>query len=261
MSEGFTGADNENERRVISEFLEEVGDTASSLQVLIGNMRSKSVAMDVGLETLKRDASNLRTQAQALPIPLIKLVTHRLDEYLSELKQAGPSELDDIQVFVDRIEKLAAGEAVAETDIPAAVRALPAKRSADIDFGNVEKKDVEVLLVVPEKSMTRIIERELAACGYRTSLARSPFEAIETVVQTRPDMVIASMELGLLSGVDLGCALSAMPATQDIPFAVLTSYEWGNPKLKGLPPRAALIRKGAGFGDDIAETFARFGIT
>lgn len=253
--------DNENERRVISEFLEELRDTASQLQVLLGNMRSKSVTMDDGLATLKREASNMRSQAQALALPLIKLVTHRLEEYVAELKSVGVGELDEIQVFIDRIEKLADGEHVVDTDMPAVVRSLPAKRAADIDFGPIEKKNVEVLLVVPEKAMSRIVERELAACGYRTSVVRNPFEALEVVVHTKPDMVVASMELGVLTGVDLGCALAAMPITQGIPFGVLTSYNWGHPKLAGLPPRAALIRKGAQFGDDLAESLARFNIT
>lgn len=257
----FDSADNENERRVIAEFIEELRDTASSLQVLLGNMRSHSVSAEDGLATLKRDASNLRSHAQALNVPLIKMVTHRLDEYVGELKSVGDAHLDAIQVFIDKIEKLADGEQVTDVDVPAVMRSLPAKRSADIDFGPIEQKNVEVLLVVPEKAMARIVERELAACGYRTSVVRNPFEALETAVHTRPDMVVASMELGILTGVDLGCALAAMPVTQGIPFAVLTSYSWGHPKLAGLPPRAALIRKGGQFGDDLAESLSRFNIT
>lgn len=257
----FDSGDNENERRVISEFLEELRDTASSLQVLLGNMRSSSVSAEDGLATLKREASNLRSHAQALNVPLIKLVTHRLDEYVGELKVAGSAQLDEIQIFIDRIEKLADGEQVTHSEVPSVMRSLPAKRAADIDFGPIEQKNIEVLMVVPEKAMARIVERELAACGYRTSVVRNPFEALENVVHTRPDMVIASMELGVLTGVDLGCALAAMPVTQGIPFAVLTSYSWGHPKLAGLPPRAALIRKGAQFGDDLAESLSRFNIT
>ncbi|MGE4279797.1 MAG: DNA-binding response regulator [Magnetospirillum sp.] len=257
----FDSADNENERRVIAEFIEELRDTASSLQVLLGNQRSHSIDAEDGLATLKRDASNLRSHAQALNVPLIKMVTHRLDEYVGELKKVDDAQLDAIQVFIDKIEKLADGEQVTDADVPAVVRSLPAKRAADIDFGPIEQKNVEVLMVVPEKAMARIVERELAACGYRTSVVRNPFEALETAVHTRPDMVIASMELGILTGVDLGCALAAMPVTQGIPFAVLTSYSWGHPKLAGLPPRAALIRKGPQFGDDLAESLSRFNIT
>jgi len=253
--------ENENELRVVNEFLDELRDTASQLQVLLGNLRSKSVPAAEGLSTLRREASTLRNHAQVLNLPLIKLVTHRLDEYVGELRDLGAGEIDEIQVFVDRIEKLADGETVDEADAPAVVRALPAKRNPDVDFGKIEKKNVEILLVLPEKAMSRIVERELAACGYRTSTVRDAFAAIETAVRTRPDMVIASMELGLMTGVDLGCAFAAMPITEQIPFSVLTSYEWNSPKLKGLPPRAAVIRKGPQFGDDLAETLARFTIT
>jgi CheY-like chemotaxis protein len=254
-------ADNENELRVVNEFLDELRDTASQLQVLLGNLRSKSVPMAEGLETLKREASNMRSHARGLNLPMIKLITHRLDEYVGELKAVAEAEIDEIQVFIDKIEKLADGEQVSEADAPAVVRSLPAKRSADIDFGKIEKKNVEILLVLPEKAMSRIVERELAACGYRTSTIRDGFSAIETAVRTRPDMVLASMELGMLSGIDLGNALAAMSITQQIPFALFTSYEWGNPKLRGLPARAAVIRKGPQFGDDLAETLARFEIT
>ena len=255
------GADNENELRVINEFLDELRDTASQLQVLLGNLRSKSVPAAEGLATLKREASSLRSHAQVLNLPMIKLVTHRLDEYVGDLRELGGAEIDEIQVFVDRIEKLADGEPVDEADAPRVVRALPAKRNPDIDFGKIEKKNVEILLVLPERAMAHIVERELANCGYRTSVVRDAFAALETVVRTRPDMVLASMEQGLLTAIDLGCALAAMPTTEGIPFAELTSYELGSPKLKGLPPRAAVIRKGAQFGDDLAETLARFTIT
>jgi len=254
-------ADNENELRVINEFLDELRDSASQLQVLLGNLRSKSVSAADGLATLKREANSLRSHAHGMNLPLIKLVTHRFDEYVGELKAVSDTELDEIQVFIDKIEKLADGEQVSDADAPSVVRALPAKRTADIDFGKIEKKNVEILLVLPEKAMARIVERELANCGYRTSIIRDGFAAIETVVRTRPDMVLASMELGMLTGIDLGCALAAMPATQQIPFALFTSYEWGSPKLRGMPQRAALIRKGPQFGDDLAETLARFEIT
>ncbi|MDA8229895.1 MAG: response regulator [Magnetospirillum sp.] len=254
-------ADNENERRIVEEFLEEVRDTVNGMSVLVGNLRSKAVGTAEGLEALRRETHNLRSQSQGLAQPLIKLVTHRLDEYVCDLKEIGPAALDEIEIFIGKIEAFADGEAVSEDDIPGVVRSLPAKRTLIADFGNIEKKNVEIMLVVSEKAMARIVERELAACGYRTVTVRDPFEAMEMAVRTRPDMVVAAMELGVLSGVDLGCALAAMAATSGIPYAVLTSYDWGNPKLKGLPPRAAIIRKGAHFGDDLAETLNRFSIT
>jgi hypothetical protein len=52
-----------------------------------------------------------------------------------------------------------------------------------------------------------------------------------------------------------------MPSTRDIKVAMLTSYGWGHPSLHELPARVPVIRKGSGFGDDLAEALARLQIT
>ncbi len=249
------------ERQHYDEFLDEARDVASGLQVLVENVRSGAAAAEQAIETLRRQALSLRTACLAVNSPLIKLVGFRLTEYLDGLDALGAVELDDIQVFLERIQGVADGTLADTADAFEVVRSLPAKKQPDVDFGSVEQKDVEILLVVPEKALSRIVERELAACGYRVSNVRDPFAALETAVRTRPDMVLAAMELEGMSGIDLAAALAVIQRTQSIPFALLTSYAWGHPKLKGLPPRAALIHKGPRFGDDLAETLARFDIT
>src|SRR3546814_13927980 len=105
---------------------------------------------------------------------------------------------------------------------------------------------------MPQRSAARVVERELAACGYRVSTVLDPFEALELILDTRPDLVLTAMVMPRLTGVDLACALSAMPATRDIPIAVLTSLEPNHPDLSALPMGAGLIRRGPRFGDDLA---------
>lgn len=252
--------DDDAEKRVYGEFLDEVRDTVASLQVLLENTRSHSVKPADALLTLQHSALNLKTQASAASSPLIKLVSHRLSEYLAEIKEPSGANFDDIQVFIDKIQAVADGEVPDEADAQPLVRSLPAKRRTDVDF-KIEIKNIEIMLVIPEKAMSRIVERELAACGYRVTNIHDPFQAFEAAVRTRPDMLLASMELPSLSGVELVSALAAMASTQGIPSAILTSYDWGHVKLRGLPPRVAIIRKGPKFGDDLAETLARFDIT
>src|SRR3546814_19867409 len=111
---------------------------------------------------------------------------------------------------------------------------------------------------MPQRSAARVVERELAACGYRVSTVLDPFEALELILDTRPDLVLTAMVMPRLTGVDLACALSAMPATRDIPTAVLTSLEPNHPDLSALPLGAGLIRRGPRFGDDLAPVLARF---
>ena len=76
------------------------------------------------------------------------------------------------------------------------------------------------------------------------------------------DMVMASMELEEMSGIDLSCALAAISATKDIPFALLTSLSKADdPKLANLPKSAVILNKGPKFGEDLANVLEHFAIT
>ena len=119
-----------------------------------------------------------------------------------------------------------------------------------------ETLDVEVLLVMAHNAGTGIVEREMQACGYRTTVVASPFEAFESVIRTRPDMVIVSAVLPGLSGIDLATALATMPDTRNTPVAVLTSLDDDNADLNLLPKSVPVIHKGESFGDDLAKAMS-----
>jgi CheY-like chemotaxis protein len=86
-------------------------------------------------------------------------------------------------------------------------------------------------------------------------------EAFQIVVETKPDLVITAAMMPRLSGIDIACAMAAMPITKNIPVAVLTSLELNHPDLKALPISVGLIRRGPQFGTDLADTLQRFQIT
>ena len=186
-------------------------------------------------------------------------LTHRLDDYLADITELEDDHIADLQAFGDRISALLDGESVALDQVPDVVRELPTKKSFDVT--DIEITDTEVTVVMPQRSAARVVERELQACGYRVSTVLNPFEAIELIIEQKPDMVITAMVMPTLSGVDLACALAAMPATRGIAVAVLTSLDRNHPDLKQLPVKTGLIRRGDDFGDDLADVLQRFGIT
>jgi len=250
----------EVDRQIEAEFRQDIEDTLAEIDVLLGELRSDR-EQETGHGQLNKLVHNLITQGRGVNIAAIDLLAHRLGEYLNDVKSLTPGHLNDIQTFIDKFHGVLDGDLNAANDTPSLVRELPARPIADIDFGDITPKDIEILLIIPDRSMARIVEKELAECGYRISNARSSFEGFKMALQTRPDMVIASMELSEMTGVDLSCAFAAMRQTHAMPFALLTSYEWGNSALDRLPPRAALLRKGKTFGGDLADALARFRIT
>lgn len=249
------------DRQLEAEFLQDVEDSVSKLDVLLGNLRSHTADTSSGLVELKKITHSLLMQGRGINAPTVHLLVHRLSEYLSEIKELGDQHVVDVQVFSDKLQGVLEGDLADVGDTPQLVRELPASQFADIDFGDITQKNIEVLLIIPEKSLSRIVHKELAECGYRISNARSSFEGFKIALQTKPDMVIASMELSGMKGVDLACAFAAMQPTHAMPFALLTSYNWGHAALDRLPPRCALLRKGKTFGSDLAESLARFRIT
>ena len=250
----------EMDLRVEAEFVEEVRDILDSLDVLIGNLRSKTVTAEDGIAQIRRDMLNVEMRGSSLDQPLIVIVSHRLVEYVGDLKTIDAPKLDDIQAFVDQIRSILDGK-VDVTASAKVVRALPARKASEFNPADVKITNVEVLLVIPDKSTLRIVDRELVACGYRTSNVQSAFQAIELAVRTQPDLIIVSGVLGELSGIDLANAFSAMPTTRDYKVAILTSYDWGHSSLENLPARIPIIRKGPQFGEDLADAFARLHIT
>jgi len=248
------------DRQVEAEFAEEVRDIVAGLEVLIGNMRSKSAPVADGLARIQRDMLNIAVRGSTLDQPLVTIIAHRFGEYVADLTSAGAPQFDDMLTFLDQIRQALDGK-VQASDSASVVRTLPARIVGNFNPADVKITNIEVLLVISDRSTARIVEREMQACGYRTSTVKSPFQALEMAVRTKPDLVLISGVLDELSGVDLATAFASMPGTRDIKVAVLTSYGWGHPSLQELPARVPVIRKGSSFGDDLAEALARLHIT
>ena len=149
---------------------------------------------------------------------------------------------------------------VDENEMGNLVRSLPPRWAFEVS-DVVPLDNMQILLVGNDRTQTMIVERELMACGYRSLTLTRSSEALEMIVRTRPDMVICTAVLDLLSGVDMACAISAMPSTKKIPLALLTTYDENHPELADLPDSVAIISKGEKFSDDFARALSRFGIT
>lgn len=250
----------EMDRQVEAEFVEEVRDIVSGLEVLIGNLRSKSAKASENLPRIQRDMLNIAVRGSTVDQPLVTIVAHRFGEYVADLTEVNDPQLDDMLAFIDQIRQALDGK-LQSSESAAIVRALPTRLANNFNPADVKITNIEVLMVISDRSTARIVERELQACGYRTSSVRSAFQALEMAVRTKPDLVVISSVLEELSGIDLATAFTSMPSTRNIKVAVLTSFGWGHPSLQDLPARVPVIRKGASFGDDLAEALARLHIT
>lgn len=252
-------SEEEVEAQYETEALDEARDVVNSLELRMQQVRGGTLSPEEAAVQLTQDASNLRLKAKAINLPGLTPLSHRLDEYLSQAKQITPKHLSDLQRFSDRITSILDGEALPPEEIAEVIRQLPHKSTFDV--ADVSVTDTEVTLIMPQRTAAKVVERELAACGYRVSTVLDPIEAFQIVLETRPDLIITTAVMPRLSGIDFACAVAAMPVTSQIPVAVLTSLEPNHPDLKALPMSVGIIRRGDQFGTDLADTLQRFGIT
>ena len=241
------------------EFRDSATDLLRQADVSIEAARLAGSMSSEDRDAVYRIAHSLKGLIASFGHSLASVVAHRFEDYLADLDEPGAMHLSAMQKFVDALGDLVDGTVV-ERSVNAAdfIRRLPSRPTGDL--GDIEARDVEVLMVMPNDAVSRHVARELQACGYRVTRESNSFKAIEIAALTRPDLVIASGILDALSGIDVVSAFRAMPATQYIPVALMTSATREEVAEDGLPDGVPVIRKGQAFGDDLTDALTQVGI-
>ena len=241
------------------EFRDSASDMLERADDLVVGARDAGGMPGVDRDTIYRIAHSLKGLAASCGHSLISVAAHRFEDYLADIQQPAPEHLDAIQRFVDALDDLVDGT-VSERNVNAAafLRGLPSRPAFDV--GDIAVHDIEVFVVMPDDAVSRHVMRELQACGYRVTREANSFKAIEIASMTRPDLVIVTGVLDTLSGVDLVSAFRAMPATRDLPVALITAGSRDEALHDGLPETVPVIRKGRDFGDDLTDALTQLGI-
>ncbi len=250
----YSGATAEMVDNLRVDFLDELGTSLTALETAVVEAQKDDGSVADVTERLRRLAFQVKGQGRNFGLPLLHMAAHRLEDYLEQVDGLSPNGLDDALRFIEVLSDLVDGT-IAEDVAPGEVaRSLPAKPSGGI--GDVEARDVEIMLVMLHGTATRFVQRELQACGYRISIVASVFDALPLIVHGMPDLVIISAVMGELSGIDLAVALAAMTETRNTPIALITSFARDHPSMQFLPASVPVINRGPSFGDDIAAALS-----
>lgn len=232
------------------EFVDEIVETLQSLDVDLDALRHGRGDEDQLVAGLRRLAVQARGQAANYGMRALAMVANRLHDYLADAPSPLPPRAgDDLQAFVDMMIMHAEGHAPEDCDLSGMVRTLPPKLGFNV--GEIEVRNIEVMLVMPPGIQTRYVERELQQCGYRVSMVPDTIDAFAHVIQAKPDMIIVSAIMPHLDGIDLAIGLVSMPATRNIPIAVITALDDDDERLQLLPRKVPVLHKGPSFGDDL----------
>jgi len=240
-----------------TEAIDTVEDRLESLQETIRNFQDGVIEGKHVLATVRLEAHSIKSVAASFDMKTLMVLCHRFEDYFFNVNALKLDHCADIMFFVDRLaECLEAFVNNKEIDVSKLMRKLPNKGGFDV--GDVSVSEIEVMLVMEPGIATKIVTRELLECGYRMINVASTMDAFQLIPSMKPDAVIVSRIMPELSGVDLACALKAMPTTRDIPVALIAASEKDN--VKDLPDSVPVLRKGENFGDDVADVFVKLGI-
>ncbi|MDJ0949436.1 MAG: Hpt domain-containing protein [Alphaproteobacteria bacterium] len=249
--------DEEIPQQMLDEFLGDVAERLDLIERSLPTQDSDSKSAEDSIHLARREANTIRGSASAFGFPTISLIAHRMEDYLQSISELSGQHVDATLDFIDRIRGIISkGEDPGEDAVRETVRALP--YNAEFVPSDIVLRDVEVLLVAPSKTISQMATDQLAACGYRVTTARTPWEAFELAALIRPDMIITSAVMNPLGTADLARAFAAMSVTRDIPLGVLTSYAADHRTFRDLPRGAWIIRLTEEFSDDLAAMISDF---
>lgn len=246
-----------HEAQMAAEIRQEMAEFARSFEVTLSSLRAGHADADV-FEQMKRDINNLHLLCGGIDDRLTDLLMHRFNNYASYVSTPTTAQLDDFGVFVDMMAGLSSGEIDSSADPAEFVRSLPVHRPADLD--DVAHLHIEVLVIDSQKTGARFVARELQNCGFRVSTSTRSSEAIHLAVTTRPDFIICSALIDEIGGIELIKMLDIPAATCGIPIALLTSFSPDDERLRDIPGKVAILRKGSNFSDDLVKALEKIGL-
>jgi PleD family two-component response regulator len=172
-----------------------------------------------------------------------------MEDYIDSVDELTPQIIENVEKFLEAIKEYADlsidQEKISTSDV---VRKLPKKQSEIVaevpaTAKTSEGHQKEVLLVIREKTAGLLFERELKKTGMHVTIAHDSIQAFGLSVRMKPDIVFISGVIDVLDGIDLACALKAMPYTKSTPICLLTSFDRGHAELKELPESVWLLHK------------------
>lgn len=240
-----------------NEAIDTVEDRIAAIVDTIDKVKQGLIIESDALATVKLDIHTVKSVAASFEMKPVHVLCHRFEDFVFGLSELQVDILPRLHFFADRLsETLDAWVAGKDIDISKLMRQLPAKGAFDVD--SVTVTNIEVMLVMEPGIATKIVTRELMECGYRMVNVASTIDAFELIPAMKPDLVIVSRVMPELSGIDLVCALKAMPSTRATPVAMIASVK--EEKIPDLPTNVPVLRKGANFADDVADVFTSLGI-
>ncbi|MDI9408800.1 MAG: response regulator [Candidatus Pacebacteria bacterium] len=252
---------------VYQHFKDEASEVLARMSLGMEAVLSGAVQNLPLLNTIKSESQKLLAEVSNTGVTEIETMIRQFNSFIQKLNKITAQDARVLNEWMERLRRSIHDHGIkieqnshpnpqgGRNPYPPLIKSGPVFEVKDI-----VKEDVVIVLVMPDRTSTMIVERELAACGYRVAHTADPKSAIELCAKIDPDLVLCNVTLDGVSGVDLAQNFKSNPRLNHLNFALLTSYDLSNPIFSSKPGSVPVIRKGGNFGEDLTRSLHRFGI-
>jgi len=241
------------------EFVETARDQIEDIENALDRLENGDGDANEEMLSIQREIHNIKGQSPTFGYPLTGRIAHMLEDYLINAGGLKPANLSDIRTYLGlMVVLITTDEAFSEDDPQDLFNSLPTGQV--VTFSHQKPYDVSVLLAMPAGLQRKMVARELLSCGFRVMRAYDSIEALSVAVDVQPDIVFINDEMTPFNGYELCNVLAAINSVNDINIVLLTSYDEGDSRLRGLPDNVSVVQKHADFTEAIGELMIGWGV-
>ncbi len=211
------------------------------------------------INQLKGEVHSMKGEGSSFGFPGISRIAHLWEDYLKSKSTLSSFNISELYIYIDRIKDLTQREKQPDhIELSRIVKSLPNSFSAEDVI--LEKEDVHILTVLPDNLQRKVIEDEINACGFNITPVHASLEALELAIRIQPHVIICSMVIDNIDGLELIGMIRTLKITKHIPCILLTSDKFDLSKATHMPEDMKIVKKGSGFSDQLSEAIIDLGI-
>ncbi len=241
------------------EFIERGHDQFAQINSLLTAIDRQRGAYDHHILDIKRIVHSIKGSAGSFDFPTISHIAHAFEDYLEFAGDQARIPVNPARRFIQAMDNILlndqnpgpqeAGQILENLPVPGY------SDSAGSKTGTKATQHVNIIgsaiMVMPKSVQRKIIGRELAGFGLRVINVETGLQAIDLALGMRPRLIVTTMELDHMNGLELANALAHFHATEKTRIAVLTTNDTAAVTDAMIQPMARIIRKGPTYGRDM----------
>ena len=216
------------------------------------------------LGTIKRLVHSVKGMGGTFGFSSVTVISHAIEDYIEAAAAIGAAQTRDIQKYLDQIWTiLETGIDLDDEQVTAVVHGVALEAFGDSNgaaAAETPRAGARVLCIMPQDVQRKMVVGQLTDLGLSVTSTDNVIEAIDLGITHRPEVIISSLILDRLDGIQLANVFANLEATAASQFVLIPSTRIPPEKIDRMPATSTVIVKGMSFLDDLIAHLENLGV-